>query len=216
MKKETKKREEKTEETPLVTSDANKPQPTKKMTLDGIDLSEFTPEEADIDIPSKIKPTMIPIGRRDDQTWIQFHSEWMFRLNCIKRKADKTYFVVERKALPYCKEWVKPYKFFVGITSSNSIYLLDIPEETEDEKAFGRSWHESAQQTVIAGRQGWIKVISNRSAGGYDVKYPEGNLGEPTWPDITLEEILNIAFRDRIIKDEEHKLIKDLRGQQLL
>ena len=205
------------EETPEIPSEASEQQiPTKKMTLDGIDLSEFTPEEADITIPSKIKPTMIPIGRRDDQTWIQYHKEWMFRLNCIKRKADKTYFVVERKALPYCKEWVKPFKFFIGVTASNAIFLLDVPEDTEDDKGFGRSWHESAQQTVIAGREGWIRVVSNRSAGGYDVKYPEGNIGEPTWPDVTLEEILNIAFRDRIIKDGEHKLIKDLRGQQLL
>ena len=205
------------EETPEVTSEASVQ--TEKMTLDGIDLSEFTPEASDIAIVSKTKPTIIPIGRRDDQTWQQFHKEWVLRLNCIKRKADRSHFPVTREALPYCLEWVKPYKFFVGITTSNAIFLLDIPEETEDEKdgkALGRSWHESAQQYVIEGRKGWIRVVANRSAGGYDIKYPEGNLGEPVWPDVTLEEILNIAFRDRIIKDKNHRLIKDLQGQKLL
>jgi len=216
MKKDVKNKDVKMEETKAVTSEASEQPIAAKMTLDGVDLSEFEPEEADITIPSKIKPTQIPIKRRDDQTWVQFHPTWNLRLNCIKRTADGSYYPVLRAALPYCKEWVKPYTFFVGITTSNTVFLLDVPDDSDDDKGFGKSWHDSARITVIEGRKGWIRVVSNRSAGGYDIKYPEGKIGNPTWPDVTLQEILDIAFRDRIIKDGDHKLIKDLRGQQLL
>ena len=35
---------------------------------------------------------------------------------------------------------------------------------------------------------------------------------EPVWPDISFEEILKIAFRDRYVDDVDHPLLQKLRG----
>jgi hypothetical protein len=39
-----------------------------------------------------------------------------------------------------------------------------------------------------------------------------GELSEPEWPDKPLTEILQIAFRDRIVDSENHPVVRRLRG----
>jgi hypothetical protein len=39
-----------------------------------------------------------------------------------------------------------------------------------------------------------------------------GDLPEPVWPEISFEEILKIAFRDRIVDRADHPLVQRLRG----
>jgi hypothetical protein len=48
--------------------------------------------------------------------------------------------------------------------------------------------------------------------GGYRIYQAEGALTEPEWPDRTLNEILEIAFRDRIVDSEHHPVVRRLRG----
>jgi hypothetical protein len=48
--------------------------------------------------------------------------------------------------------------------------------------------------------------------GAYRFYYAEGQLPDPIWPDKSFEQILEIAFRDRIIKTEDHPVVRRLRG----
>jgi hypothetical protein len=48
--------------------------------------------------------------------------------------------------------------------------------------------------------------------GGYRIYYAQGELSEPEWPDKPLAEILQIAFRDRIVDSENHPVVRRLRG----
>jgi len=50
------------------------------------------------------------------------------------------------------------------------------------------------------------------SLGAYRIYRAEGELSDPVWPDRTLSELLEIAFRDRIISTEDHPVIRRLRG----
>ena len=38
-------------------------------------------------------------------------------------------------------------------------------------------------------------------------------LPEPNWPDHSFDEILEIAFKDRIIKSKDHHVVKRLLGE---
>jgi hypothetical protein len=48
--------------------------------------------------------------------------------------------------------------------------------------------------------------------GAYEFATALNGLADPTWPDITFNEVLKIAFRDRIIDNPDHPVIKRLRG----
>ena len=45
----------------------------------------------------------------------------------------------------------------------------------------------------------WVRVTANMSLGAYEIFEASGDLPEPVWPDFSFQEILKIAFRDRIV-----------------
>jgi hypothetical protein len=49
-------------------------------------------------------------------------------------------------------------------------------------------------------------------AGAYNIYEASSDLAEPIWPDITLHDLLKIAFRDRLVDSSDHPLIQRLRG----
>ena len=59
----------------------------------------------------------------------------------------------------------------------------------------------------------WISVRSNLSMGGYDIYRASAGVPEPTWPEVSFAEILNVAFKGRYITDEGHALLRRLRGE---
>jgi hypothetical protein len=59
----------------------------------------------------------------------------------------------------------------------------------------------------------WVKVQSDRSLSGYRVFAAEGNIPEPKWPDETIEALLEVAFRDRIIKSTDHPIVRKYLGR---
>jgi hypothetical protein len=48
--------------------------------------------------------------------------------------------------------------------------------------------------------------------GAYRVFAAEGELPDPAWPGKPLRELVEIAFRDRVIADPEHPVVRRLRG----
>ena len=49
--------------------------------------------------------------------------------------------------------------------------------------------------------------------GAYEIFAAIGTIPDPVWPESPFNELLRIAFRDRIIDDPEHPVVKRLRGQ---
>jgi hypothetical protein len=51
------------------------------------------------------------------------------------------------------------------------------------------------------------------SLGGYELYEATGELSPPKWPDLSMREILSIAFKDNFIRDINHVVLKKLRGE---
>jgi hypothetical protein len=58
----------------------------------------------------------------------------------------------------------------------------------------------------------WVRVTSSMSLGAYEIFEASGDLPEPVWPDYAFEEILKIAFQDRIVDRADHPLVQRLLG----
>jgi len=50
------------------------------------------------------------------------------------------------------------------------------------------------------------------SLGAYEVYEAVGELPEPNWPEISFEEIIQLAFKGRFVNTMEHTVIKRLIG----
>src|SRR5262245_32881862 len=68
------------------------------------------------------------------------------------------------------------------------------------------AWHDSAREAAELAKREWIKIVSDMPAGHYRIYRAKGKLPEPAFPtDKTLEELLRLAFRGRVIEDEGHR-----------
>ncbi len=74
-------------------------------------------------------------------------------------------------------------------------------------------WHESRLAAIKLAESQWVKVVADTAAGCYVPFKALGDLPEPTWPDVTLEELLRLAFAHRFIADANHPVLRQLRGE---
>jgi hypothetical protein len=51
------------------------------------------------------------------------------------------------------------------------------------------------------------------SAGCYDIKVASESLTPAAWPEVPFAELLRLAFRDKVITDFDHIVLKKLRGE---
>jgi hypothetical protein len=73
------------------------------------------------------------------------------------------------------------------------------------------------EQSAIIGMETaktkWTKMKSNLDTQCYEAFTAKGNLGEPTWPETGIDELLAIALRNRVISTMDHPVIKRLNGE---
>ena len=51
------------------------------------------------------------------------------------------------------------------------------------------------------------------SAGQYEIVESANDLGEPKWPKLTMEQLVNDAFSGRIIDSPNHPYIRQIEGR---
>lgn len=73
-------------------------------------------------------------------------------------------------------------------------------------------WNRSLGEAITRSADRWVKISANMTLGAYEVFEATGNFSEPVWPDISFQEILRIAFKDRYIDSLEHPVVRRLRG----
>jgi hypothetical protein len=74
------------------------------------------------------------------------------------------------------------------------------------------SWFDSARQALALSKEGWICMKPDGALRAYRVLRAVDELPGPIWPDKQPNELLEIAFRGRIIDSEDHPLVRRIRG----
>lgn len=97
---------------------------------------------------------------------------------------------------------------YVGKNGVVGLWPLTIPNEN----ARQNSWHVSAFQAATFAKDTWIRVRSNMDTKSYETIIAEF-YDLPTWPKETMQQLLGIAFRNRVIDSLDHPILRRLRGQ---
>jgi hypothetical protein len=98
------------------------------------------------------------------------------------------------------------------ITRDGDVFLWPLsPLQTSGR---GNEWIISGHRALVAARKEWIRMRSNMRVHSYDLLRPKTNWDEPIWPQQTLDEMIEMAFNDLVIKSLDHPVIKALLGEQ--
>jgi hypothetical protein len=137
-------------------------------------------------------------------------SEFWFDTGVFEDKEERdTFFVTPRMREALVGE-IKPVLLVPTVTRQGVVLLWPLKLPTEGQRHNG--WMETARQAAELAKTRWVRVAADMSLGGYRIYQAEGELSEPEWPDKQLPEILQIAFRDRIVDSENHPVVRRLRG----
>jgi hypothetical protein len=100
---------------------------------------------------------------------------------------------------------------YTAINRQRVVFLWPVRLPASDGRV--NEWHHSLREAAERAMHLWIRVTANMSLGAYEITDAPGNISKPEWPDYTFQELLRIAFRDRIINNFDHPVLKQLRGE---
>ena len=129
----------------------------------------------------------------------------------LEFKQDRISYLVAPELAPYLPGEAVAKVLVTTITIHGAVILW--PIRLPDEQGRLDEWNAVALETAERARSKWIRLMANMPAGTYDVLEAAGQFQEPEWPDMPLQNLLAIAFKDRFIDDLDHAVLKRLRGE---
>jgi hypothetical protein len=136
--------------------------------------------------------------------------EWRFQTMILELKDEREIFILSPSVWEEIPELLKPAMLHTAIDRRNNIFLIPVPLPGQDGRR--NPWHQSLHNAVTTAEDSWVRSIANLKLGGYDLYVAEGNIADPEWPDVSFNELIEIAFRDRIIDSPKHPVIQQLLG----
>lgn len=157
--------------------------------------------------------TRVPVRKPTKAEFFRTHSEpdWKFQTMILERKEESETYLLAPDAWDILPELQRPATLCAAIDRRGNPFLIPIPLPGEDGRR--NQWHDSLEAVVALSEKQWVRSVANMSIGGYDAHVAIGQLPEPEWPDMTFEQLMEIAFRGRIVESEEHPLIRQLLGE---
>jgi hypothetical protein len=162
---------------------------------------------------SKKLLTNIPVRKPSDQDYFRVHPDPEFRMTAalIVLKDDReSYLVTQPLVGELVGEW-QPYVLFTTINRQGvvAIWAIRLPGPDGRQNDYWRTAHDAAERAM----KDWIRIKANMSAKAYDVYESIQKFPDPDWPaGLAFNEMLRIAFRDRLVDHVDHPVLKRLRG----
>jgi hypothetical protein len=154
----------------------------------------------------------VPVRKPNRHEFFRVHPDTAMSLPTaiLEDKDERETFIVAPGMRDALLGELKPVLLVTFITRQGviGIWPLALPGE------MGRrnDWHETAREAAELAKTYWVRLSADTSLGAYRIHRAGGELSEPTWPPQTLGELLQIAFRDRVIDAETHPFVRRLRG----
>jgi hypothetical protein len=157
--------------------------------------------------------TTVPVRKPNRQDFVRVHPDASYRLTpaaIIEVKDDREVYLVTPNLAPGLVGEFSTVTLFTTINRQGTLHLWPVKLPTSDGRQ--NEWHRSAAEAAERAMKKWVRVTASMSLGAYEIFEASGDLPEPVWPDFSFQEILRIAFRERIVDRPDHPLVQRLQG----
>ena len=148
--------------------------------------------------------TTVPVRRPNPQDFVRVHPDPEYRaaLAIIELKEDREIYLVPpsiARELP--GEFVMA-TVYTAINRQGVVFLWPVRLPAPDGRIL--EWHRSAAEAAELAMQRWVRVKANMSLGAYEMFEAASTIPDPEWPELSFQELLRIAFRDRLVDRLDH------------
>jgi hypothetical protein len=157
----------------------------------------------------------VPVRKPDKSWFVRVHPDSAYRLTTavIELKEDRETYLVAPILWPMLatETTFSPRALFTTVNRQGVLFLWPIRLPGPDGKV--DEWSRTALQAADLASKRWVRVTANLSLGAYEVLEAQGQIADPTWPDLPFRDLLRIAFRDRFVSTADHPVLRRLRGE---
>ena len=160
--------------------------------------------------------TAVRVGKPNKEAWVRTScnpEHWIVgSVLELKDQGDETYWLLPavRDAL-IGEPCMKAVRLILSVDRQGTPFFWKIamPDPT------GRSqpWVDSMNEAAEIAKSQWVRAAWSMATRAYETTVAEIK-AEPKWPVESLRDLLNIAFRGRIVNSLDHPVLRNLRGQE--
>ena len=166
---------------------------------------------------TSVRPVFTTIGvrkpNRQEFVRVREGENWKFETGCFTDGESGEVYMVPQALWPELQGEVRPTCLVTCLSRNSNVPFL-WPLKLPGPDGRPNRWNESAIEAASLAEQQWLRVVADMSAGCYVPQIATGNLADPEWPaGLTLNDLIRLAFRDRLIDDIQHPLLRRLRGE---
>ena len=183
--------------------------PENKFSPDALKLSQsYTDQTAATKVFSNI-----PVQKPNKQEFIRVNRDPENRLETmvLEIKEDRETYLVDPPLWEELHNELTTKVLVLYVNRQNVLKLWPIKLPGADGKL--DSWNESALEAAQFAQNAWVRVSSNMGLGAYDIYEADEMLPEPHWQEISMEKILELAFKGKYIDSLDHPAIQKLKGR---
>lgn len=159
--------------------------------------------------------TTVRVGKPNKEAWVRTSTDpdhWIVgSVLELKDQGDETYWLTPavRDAL-IGEPCLKAVRLILAVDRPGNPFFWKIA--LPDPSGRSQPWVDSMVEAATVAKSKWVRVAWSMATRGYEVTTAEIK-AEPKWPTESIRELLNIAFRGRIVSDVDHPVLRALRGQ---
>lgn len=155
----------------------------------------------------------IPVRKPSRQDFFRVHPDpaWHLETVVLELREERETYLVDPEIWSVLPNEVVPKVLFTTLNRQGVLSLWPVRLPGED----GRhdEWSRSALEAALMAQTTWVRMAANLSLGAYELYQAVGALSAPVWPEVSFQEILKIAFKERFIRDLAHPVVRRLRGE---
>jgi hypothetical protein len=157
--------------------------------------------------------TTVPVRRPSQQDFVRVHSLPEYRENfaIIDLKDDREDFIVHPDILSDLAGEVVHKTLFTAVNRQGVVFLWPVRLPAPDGRVL--EWWRSEREAAERAMTSWLRIKANMSLSAYEISVAESEMADPVWPELSFQELVRIAYRDRLITTLDHPVVKRLRGQ---
>jgi hypothetical protein len=180
-----------------------------------LDALRAAPDLDAVDVEKVL--TTVPVKRPGRNEFFRVHTSDDYVIDGYvvehESEMERTTYWVAPGLRAVLADHLRKVRLFTCIDKRGNVFLWPAKLPTADGSASARSWYQSALQAAESAKGLWVKITGNRSLGAYDIMLARGDLGDPQWPDHPFQDLIELAFRDKVIDSMGHAVVREIHGE---
>ena len=155
----------------------------------------------------------VSVDKPANNVYFRAHPTWFLdELTVVKDNDSGVYYYVVPHMRKHPKLDPRLRKVILAVIALWPADIVQIwPVPLPGPKSDFKPWR-SARAAYELARDQWVQIAWSGETSDYVIETAEGIDHAPNWPDKTFEELLKLGFDGKIIDNDEHEYVRQLRG----